>query len=216
MTKLVTFDLWGTLIKSNPEYITQRNALYEEYGIDPELRKKLKVALDETMAYTGVSFSTHAMYSLLLKLSGDNNNDNCSRLYENTKLLVYYYPPLLIFPDTKEALELLKSRGILMRVVSNTSFISGESLRGVLEHYKLKQYFDYCFFSNEHNLCKPSGDAFIFSQEVLRKEFLLDKSCIHIGNDPVTDDTSLAGKAWSHIIINSDSTSLVELVKNIT
>jgi FMN phosphatase YigB (HAD superfamily) len=152
-------------------------------------------------------------------MNGDKNNKNWSRLYEQSKLLVECFPPLLVFPDTIEALELIKSKGIYMGVISNTTFISGESLIEVLKHYSILQYFSYCYFSDQHRYCKPDANAFSVARlNILYKEpLLLEGNYLHIGNDPVTDNTSEAGKRWNHLLINEDSSnSLVELIKDIT
>ncbi len=97
-------------------------------------------------------------------------------LYERTFHLVAWHP----YPDTKDVLRELRSRGVPTAVVSNT----GWDLRPVFEFHGLIQYVDVFVLSYEINVMKPDPRIFQLACDALG---LPPDSVLMVGDDPEAD-----------------------------
>lgn len=177
--KAVTFDLWDTVFidKSDepkrqaqglaPKPVARRN-LVESFlnKHQPISREVVEVAYDMTdAAFRHVWYNQNVTWEvsdrmevLLNGLKRELPKDELAeliRLHEDMELE--------ISPDIAEnignALAGLKGK-YKLGVISDTIFSPGRVLRGILEKYDLKKYFDFFVFSDEAGCAKPNPIVF--------------------------------------------------------
>lgn len=163
-----SFDLWLTIIKSNPQYKSRRNRLLKDYfSISQSLDSVDKVVryydllCNEISEKTGRHFHFLEIILLILrKLKGRIDNieqESIFLFYEETDRLLMDLKPELMNPDIYSLLEKIRRDGKTMSIASNTAFIQGKSLRKVLNFYGLSDLFSFQIYSDEIGFSKPSS-----------------------------------------------------------
>jgi len=104
-------------------------------------------------------------------------------------LVEAYSRPALLAPPTVDpaaaaGLELLRTRGYVLCVVSNTMRSPGATLRRVLDHHGLLPLFATLTFSDECGIRKPDPEIFALT---LRAVSVAAADAIHVGDDPTLD-----------------------------
>lgn len=167
---IITFDVWNTLIKANPEYTRHRNQLIAwAYDLDlheaAELYTQTKFFLDQSAEIARLCMSTtdcwlmlHANIMRFLRkhqmpvkeVDVPALMNQCARAFADN---------LPIFTqDTKDLLARLKARGHYLGIISNTNFIPGSLL---YEHlFKNLDAFRSTLFSDSYGVPKPNGRIF--------------------------------------------------------
>jgi putative hydrolase of the HAD superfamily len=105
------------------------------------------------------------MYLMVIRLIHDHDIDlhqiDLTALYEDMEQLVFEYLPHVYSPDTLPALQYLKNKqDTTLSILSNTGFIKGRTLRGVLKELGLYDFFDFQLYSDEEGLSKPCKQLF--------------------------------------------------------
>lgn len=194
--KHISFDLWLTLIKSNPEFKVKRNLLFKDYF---EIESPIEKVAQQIRYYdvfcntinerTGLNVDTNEIYLFILaSLDVSIQNIELSKLdgfYNEAESLFLKYKPTLIYSNTKKYLETIKSEQIGLNILSNTAFIKGFTLKKLLAFYELEGCFDFQIYSDECGFSKPNKKIF----ELIKKEMPhIDKSQIlHVGDNEVAD-----------------------------
>ena len=224
-----SFDLWLTLIKSNPSFKIERAKIF--FNKFNSKKKSLEEvqwifrqvdlmcnAINET---TGGNIDAEEMYLMVISMINDHQialkEIDIAGLYEEMDLLLFEHLPCVYCTDTKEVLEKVKEQqGTTLNILSNTGFIKGRTLRRILGMIELSHYFDFQLYSDELGMSKPN--KYIF-QELLkniseiRKMQVNPVSVIHIGDNPVADIEGAKAMGIESLLINSNQTSILSLVK---
>jgi putative hydrolase of the HAD superfamily len=197
--KHISFDLWLTLIKSNPNYKSKRNQLFKEFfeiGYDIELvSQKVRyydVVCNSINEKTGKNIDTNEIYLLILSSLGyDVNKLNKKMLdefYKETEKIFFENEPVLINSNTHQILNDLRNEGITMNVLSNTGFIKGSTLRFFLDKNNLGNYFDFQIYSDECNYSKPNVEIFkLVYDRITIKNRSPKSQVLHIGDNLIAD-----------------------------
>ena len=167
----ISFDLWLTLIKSNPEFKKKRNLLFKNFfevdcTIDKvnEVVRYYDVLCNNINEKTGLNIDTYEIYYLILSaLEVDINKFETSKLsqfYEETDSLFMNYKPELIFPDTKKLFQEITNEDKTINILSNTAFIKGRTLKKLLAYYELTDFFKFQIYSDEVGFSKPNNEIF--------------------------------------------------------
>ncbi len=146
--KHISFDLWLTLIKSNPEFKVKRNLLFKDYfEIDSPIEKVAQqirhydVFCNTINERTGLNIDTNEIYLLILaSLDVSIQEIELSKLegfYKEAESLFLEYKPTLIYSNTKDYFNTIKSEGIGLNILSNTAFIKGFTLQKLLAFYEM-------------------------------------------------------------------------------
>ena len=194
--KHISFDLWLTLIKSNPEFKAKRNLLFKEYF---EIESSIEKVAQQIRYYdvfcntinerTGLNMDTHEIYLLILASLNVSIQEielhTLHDFYKEAEILFLKYKPSLIYANTQEYLNTIKSEGIGLNILSNTAFIKGHTLKKIISFYEMDAYFDFQIYSDECGFSKPNKKIF----ELIQKEVPnLDKSHIlHVGDNQNAD-----------------------------
>ncbi|MFW0737733.1 HAD family hydrolase [Flavobacterium sp. T12S277] len=195
----ISFDLWLTLIKSNPEFKKKRNLLFKNFfEIDSTMNKVSEVVRyydvlgNNINEKTGLNIDTYELYYLILSaLQVDIakfDTDKLSQFYEETAALFMEYKPELIFPDTKKLFQEMTNEDKSINILSNTAFIKGRTLRKLLAHYELTDYFKFQIYSDEVGFSKPNNEIFqLVFDEINTFKSAQKKEILHVGDNSVAD-----------------------------
>lgn len=195
----LSFDLWLTLIRSNPEFKKKRNLLFKDFfeincSIERvnEVVRYYDVLCNSINEKTGLNLNTYEIYYLILNaLEVDLNVNETERLgkfYNETEILFLNYKPELIFPDIKLQFEKITTEGKSINILSNTGFINGKTLRKILSFYELEDFISFQIYSDEVGYSKPNNEIFqlVFDQVNKTKE-TQKKEILHIGDNSIAD-----------------------------
>jgi putative hydrolase of the HAD superfamily len=195
----VSFDLWLTLIKSDPEFKKNRNLLFKDFfGINctiekvSEIIRYYDVLCNKINEKTGLNLHTHEIYYLILnalEVDIDKNDiDKLDQFYEETEILFMKYKPILIYSDIKNLLQEITEKDKTINILSNTAFIKGRTLKKVLAYYELTDYFKFQIYSDEVGISKPNTEIFqlVFDQVNAHRK-TQKKEIVHVGDNNIAD-----------------------------
>ncbi len=195
----LSFDLWLTLIKSNPEFKQKRNLLFKdffeiEHGIEKvnQVVRHYDVLCNNINEKTGLNIDTYEIYYLILgalDVNFDKNGtDRLKEFYGHTEELFLKFKPVLIYPDIEKMFKEVTNQGKSINILSNTAFIKGKVLRKILEHYDLAEYLKFQIYSDEVGFSKPNTEIFkLVFDEVNKYKKIEKKDVLHIGDNSVAD-----------------------------
>lgn len=194
-----SFDLWLTLIKSNPQFKSKRNQLFKDFfevecAIEKvnEVVRYYDVLCNNINENTGLNIDTYEIYYLILNALNVKVNDidtkKLNLFYKETELLFMEYKPQLLFPKIDSLFDEIKAQGKTMNILSNTGFIKGYTLRKIIADYQLDQYFDFQIYSDEIGFSKPNHKTFqLVYDQINSSKQLIKKEVLHIGDNIVAD-----------------------------
>ena len=116
--KHLSFDLWLTLIKSNPEFKKKRNLLFKEffevdYSIDKvtEVVRYYDVLCNNINEKTGFNIDTFEIYYFILNALNVNVDEigieRLSEFYKEAEMLFMKFKPDLIYPKIQLLFEVM-------------------------------------------------------------------------------------------------------------
>lgn len=212
----ISFDLWLTLIKSNPEFKNKRNLLFKDYfGIDKPIEevalaiRKFDILTNSINEKAGKNFDTFEIYYLILDALDIDialySSVHLAEFYSLTESLLMQHKPVLLYDYIPSLFEKLHKEGITMNILSNTAFIKGSSLRKVIAHHGLDSYFSFQAYSDETGFSKPSVNMFQFAYDEIKKIGPVAKhEVLHIGDNKISDyNGALAFGFNAHLLINT-------------
>ena len=131
--------------------------------------------------------------------------------------LVFENMPLVYNAETIDILTKIKAeREITLNVLSNTAFIKGSTMRNVLQHLQIGDFFDFQFYSDELGISKPHSKIFEVTFDkirLIRKEPILPREVIHIGDNPIADIAAANTFGMGSFQINSNNKLITDLLK---
>jgi putative hydrolase of the HAD superfamily len=194
-----SYDLWLTLIKSNPQFKSKRNLLFKDFfDVECSIEKVTEVVryydvlCNNINENTGRNIDTYEIYYLILNaLNVKVNNIDTKQLnlfYKETELLFMEYKPQLLFPKIDSLFEEIKAQGKTMNILSNTGFIKGYTLRKIIADYGLEQYFSFQIYSDEVGFSKPNHKIYqLVYDQINSSNEITKKEVLHIGDNIVAD-----------------------------
>lgn len=227
--KHFSFDLWMTLIKSNPSFKKQRadfffthfNPLKKSIEEVLEIFRFVDLMCNSINEKTGGNIDADEMYLMVIYQLGGNaaaiSEVNPDKLYAQMEQLVFEHLPLLYSTETIGVLAEIKAEnGNTLSILSNTAFIKGATLRTVLQHLQIDHFFDFQLYSDELGISKPSNKIFemMFDKICLLKEDpILTHQIIHIGDNAVADIAAANSFGMGSFQINSNDKLLIDFLK---
>jgi putative hydrolase of the HAD superfamily len=197
--KHFSFDLWLTLIKSNPEFKKKRNLLFKDFfEVENSTEKVTEVVIyydvlcNNINEKTGFNIDTFEIYYFILNALNVNINDveieKLSQFYKETELLFMRFKPDLIYPDIQFLFKEIVEEEKTISILSNTGFIKGATLRKLISYYDLENYFLFQIYSDETGFSKPNKKMFQLVHNEIKKIKSIDKKeVIHIGDNKIAD-----------------------------
>ena len=186
--KTISFDVWGTLVKPNPEYSKQRVDFLKSYVTDENQiatnLKHLKKDVDKRAEKNGMQFNIHDLYKIFLhSLNITHNKLPVNDYISFCNSCMINNPPILM-SQTHNLLEFLKANDYRIMLASNNVFSSGKIMRTVLMKLGLFDYFYDCIFSDEVGFAKPHHEFF---KQLHQKSHTFAEQILHTGDNIDTD-----------------------------
>lgn len=220
MKKLISFDLWNTLVKSNPEFSKARIELLKQYSNAAEediksIFKEVKHSFDALVEKYGVQFDNRMLYNIVFDKLNINNIDQRERnlIINQINDLFLEYLPLFYSEDTLEIVKKLKNEKYFLVLISNTLFIDGIIVDKAIEKIGLKQYFHNTVYSSSSYISKPHKDIFYKAYVPLTHN---KSEIIHVGDNIRTDLYGAIHYGVDAYIINNSKTTTQFKNKTIT
>lgn len=224
-----SFDLWLTLIRSNPEFKKKRAAYFHQYfnynncsleQIEKTFRQ-VDVMCNLINEKTGKNIDADEMYLMVLSIM--NNGDakvwriDIEELYADMESLLFENLPVPYSENTLSSLAYLKQNtNATIGILSNTGFIKGVTLRKVLHHIGIDSYIDVQLYSDEAGMSKPNTAFFKMMLEQIKEhhESIDLNRVIHIGDNPIADVGGAKAVGIHSQLINSNNIYLTDIINN--
>lgn len=226
-----SFDLWLTLIKSNPYFKIERTKIFHRdfnpggKSIDEVARafRQIDLMCNAVNERTGKNIDADEMYLMVISTINDNQyplaDVDTNKLYADMEKLLFYYLPVVYSPVTIDTLRHLKQKGdCSLSILSNTGFIKGETLRNVMIKLGLAEFFNFQIYSDEEGMSKPNRALFNLMVQKVKacnksKQISL-ADIIHIGDNPAADIAGANDAGLQSLLINSNNLSILSLLSS--
>lgn len=216
----VSFDIWKTLIRSNPKHKPARNELVaERFGIDPQV---MQVALRQTDVWcdrladtTGTQFGPVERLEKIADLvKTPLGAAAIQALATEIQEQFLHYPVVLHEPDLLSTLDTIREDSPIA-LTSNTGFFDGVYMREALDQVGILQRTDQHIFSNEVAATKPSAKIFAQTATLLG---VAPEHITHVGDNHIADyqGATAAGMKAVHLAQNpvDNTTVTAETIKD--
>lgn len=225
--KIITFDVWNTLIKANLEFSRLRTVeIARAYDIDlneaKEAYTSIKFFLDQSAEIARHCMSTAQCWELLDATIQRFRRKNGEGLIDvDLKALrgrcddLFVANPPIFTQDTKDLLVRLKTKGHYIGIISNTNFCTGTLLFDAL--FKDLGVFKEAVFSDLTRHPKPHGSMFTNIKRNLEEWVAFDNgadetddyapnlSAVHVGDNLICDGNAvLFGYDFQHCLNPDD------------
>ncbi|MCI9887892.1 HAD family hydrolase [Micrococcales bacterium 31B] len=212
----VSFDIWLTLIRSDPQFKRTRNAMLraelapsvDEQQFDTTLRKIDSLVDDESIA-TGIDFGLIPRVRRTLEAVGISpaaldESEVQTDLLTRQASLARAHPPLPLEPGLPEALRNLAS-AMPVIVTSNTGMLPGDLMRDLLDLAGFAEVFSGYVFSNEVGVPKPHRPIFDAALRALGDP--APASVLHVGDNPRADVDGARAAGLQARLVNGEVTT---------
>lgn len=223
--KHYSFDLWLTLIKSNPQYKKQRTKYFFEHfnqkkktfdEVDAAIREVEKM-VDYVNQTTGFSMPCVEIVAMILyKLEYHNDDLGITDMIAIVHMMQQQFldcPPVLYDNDTSGVLHYLHSEGCTISILSNTAFIVGSTLEELLKRLGISKYISFSIFSDQIGMSKPSPQVFELLILKCQAMQIDKKQIIHIGDNTIADIKGAKSVGIASLQINSNQHSIKDIFK---
>ncbi|MCC8411099.1 HAD family hydrolase [Mucilaginibacter sp. UR6-1] len=224
-----SFDLWLTLIRSNPEFKARRSQYFFEHlnfnnkPLDEVLRifRQVDLMVNHINEKTGKNIDADEMYLMVISMINDTHeciaDIDVEELYNRMEELLFNYLPVVYSPQTMDVLAQLTSGGnSTANILSNTGFIKGVTLRKVLRQLGLDEFFSFQLYSDEAGYSKPHPEFFKLMFEGAQKLHpgITQADIIHIGDNKLADVAGAQACGFNSLLINSTQQTIKNLTDN--
>lgn len=219
----VSFDLWLTLIKSNPVFKQKRDELLKSYFQIPHpveaITARIRMwdlrfnAINEA---SGKNIDADEMVLIILcDLDVPVKNITSAMLedyYQTMEKLFFEFHPVLYEEKLIAYLTALTKQGITLSLLSNTGFIKGVTLKKLLDKLEIAPLLKFQIYSDEIMFSKPSKEAYghVFDHINLFNT-IEPNSILHIGDNEHADFKGSQLQGMQSALINSNQVSLLSL-----
>lgn len=212
--KLISLDIWNTLLVSNPNFKQAQIELFAQF-LATENHEKLRLDLkwideiaDRLSVWTGkdVSFERRIeklaqKYQSEKKPQQNFDEQSLASLYQAMENIFLENLPILMEDDLPETLMKLRARNFNICFLSNTGFVKGETMRKVLERLSILDKTDFAFFSNELGFAKPNEKIF---ENIIKNTRFQAQEILHIGDNYAADYTGAKKVDFQTLLFEKD------------
>lgn len=226
--KHYSFDLWLTLIKSNPSFKIERakyfhsnyNPLGKSISEVSAVFRNVDLMVNGINEKSGLNIDAEEMYLMVISILNNYSTDfsrvNVGELYLTMEELVLANMPEMYCTESLGVLFKLKEDGrSTVSLLSNTGFIKGITLRKILKHLMIDQVMDFQLYSDEVRMSKPNPRFFKLMIDTIDRNKHLSLSpqeIIHIGDNPIADCKGANSAGIQALLINSNHLTINHLL----
>lgn len=222
-----SFDIWLTLIKSNPEFKKQRtiefhrrfnptNKTVEE--VDAIIRSVDKMCDTTNEKVSGCIHAFQMISFILVRLEFPIEKmglRDIHAIYHQMESLFFAFQPTLYDDNTKRVLSELKSNGATLSTLSNTGFIACETMKKLLLKLGIYDMFIFQLYSDHMGVSKPDRAAFMQMIDLAKTSRLHSNPCtriIHVGDNPDADIKGAIEAGIEAFQINTNDKTIKDLL----
>lgn len=214
MIKAISFDLWGTLIKSSPSFKEARAQwLNHNSGVDVNTINdtiyNIKHSFDQNVSKFGIHYSSDFLFRTVIKELSIKNVQPDQFKFVSNRLFVEHGAQL--FDKNTEPCIKKLAQHFDLHIISNTLMVDGTIIRIFLNKIGLLQYFKSTTFSSDIGKSKPNKIIFKCAHQ---KMDLMKESIIHIGDNPICDIKGAESYGFKSCLINNQE-SILEISKEL-
>ena len=225
--KHYSFDLWLTLIKSNPSFKIERTRYFHQNfnaankSIDEiaAIFRQVDLMVNSINEKTGKNIDAEEMYLMVISQINNYSNEftdiDIEGLYDTMEELLVNNMPVLYCSECIDVLYKLRESGqSTTSLLSNTGFIKGKTLRKILTHLELDQLLDFQLYSDEVKMSKPNPLFFRLMLDTINKDRHMNldlNEIIHIGDNPLADVKGAEAIGIKSMLINSNHLTISAL-----
>jgi putative hydrolase of the HAD superfamily len=236
--KHYSFDLWMTLIRSDPAFKQERTRFFcDNFNYrnrSPEeitaIFRRIDLLAEADNAKTGKHIESERLHGMVIVAMNDDDERalegiDLRKLEEEMDALLLKHPPVFFDDDTRMVLNRLnrKTGQSGFSLLSNTAFIKGRTLRKVLGGLGLAGFFDFQLYSDEEGLSKPNRQLFgrmlekiaMHRKEAGKKAIGLAE-IVHVGDNEKADIGGATAAGISSLLINSNGRGINCLLEQST
>lgn len=225
-----SFDVWLTLIRSNPDFRRERTAYFTRHfnpsGHSSEtvdsLTREVDVACTRINELVGRNIDAQELFLLMAHRLGTDlarvTPEQLTQVQRDLGDLFQAHPPRLLDEQIPAVLTELRARGATVSLLSNTGLIRGVFLRQFWDSVGLGELFAFQLYSDEINLSKPNPALFarLYQQARQLTEHqsvaLQSVDIVHIGDNPIADQAGATAAGLSARLLNPDRPGFIELL----
>ncbi len=219
--KHFSFDLWFTLIKSNPTFKKER-ALYFSKKFNTFKKpvdevelifRNIDLLCNSINEKTGKSIEAEEMYLMVIYHLNNSlqpfTDIDINSLYKDMEELIFKYTPTVFSTQTPSILDKIKQNSdTTLNILSNTAFIKGSTLRTIINHLDLSKYFNFQIYSDEVGFSKPHEEMYnilLYNIFTIRKNSnILLSEILHVGDNLIADIYGAKSAGINAFQINSN------------
>ena len=226
--KHYSFDLWLTLIKSNPAFKQERAKVfhkkYNHKGKSLEevsaIFRQVDLMVNSINERTGKNVDAEEMYLMVISIINDFSTDfaavDIDGLYLDMEQLLMENMPVVYCGDSLGVLYKLKESGLsTTSLLSNTGFIKGSTLRKILSELGLCELLDFQLYSDEVRMSKPNALFFQLMLDTIDRNKHIELGpgeIIHIGDNANADVKGAEALGIKSLLINSNHLTIKDLL----
>lgn len=227
--KHYSFDLWLTLIKSNPSFKKERaKYFYKNFNTKNKtleevctIFRNVDLMCNAINEKTGKNIDADEMYLIVIDTINDYDTNfseiDLNGLYAEMEILFFNYMPSVFSLETFSTLDKLKQKSnSSFNISSNTGFVKGVTLRKVLINLELNPFFEFQLYSDEIGISKPNRNFFeaiiANTKNITTKKNILLNEIVHIGDNPVADIEGASAMGINSIQINSNNSTILSIL----
>ncbi|RZK81938.1 MAG: HAD family hydrolase [Pedobacter sp.] len=226
--KHYSFDLWLTLIRSNPAFKVERAKYFHKHfnsngkSLDDvaSIFRKVDLMVNSINEKSGKNIDAEEMYLMVISIINDYSTDfkdiDIDELYLEMESLLMQYLPVVYCDDSMGVLYKIKESGLATTsLLSNTGFIKGKTLRKILAHLELDQLLDFQLYSDEVRMSKPNPLFFKLMLDTIDRQKHTDlepDQIIHVGDNPIADVLGGQTTGIQTLLINSNHLTIKHLL----
>lgn len=226
--KHYSFDLWGTLIQSNPDFKLKRIDYFFERFNPGKISKEavgatftdISQMCNSVNECTGLNIDSFEMYTMVLHRLGypldKLHRRDIQALFHLMATLFDNHSPHLYNSDVYKTLMELKHRGATISLLSNTAFARGTMLNKVLWKLGIGQFFDLQLFSDQVGYAKPSPELYAMMLSAVANLKAHDPcskhEIIHVGDSYKADVQGAISAGIQAYQVHTNKNSLLDLL----
>ncbi len=217
--KHISFDVWGTILHSNPNNNINR-AIYlkENFQLDHSISDIQKIVKDngksinELQESTGIQVGRLEIFERLFRKFNLNLTDN-SLLHVDEIFQQSFLdnPPQLIESVYADVITSLRT-SYNMSILSNTVYVKGENIQKVLDRYLGSALFDFTLYSDQLGYSKPHENVY---RRLISQSGVASTEIMHIGDSILCDINGPQKYKINTLQVHSNGRSLTSVINEV-
>lgn len=181
-----------------------------------EIVQSVDKVSDRLNEINGKKVTTECMYRRILQKLGYDpgcvKDDVYTKIKQKVNDLFMKYPPLFLNESIQPMLHSLKEEGYSLNISSNTGYIEGTTIIATLKCLNIFEYFDFCIFSDEIRLSKPSPEFF---EKVFERTGFEKLEVLHIGDNFKADYDGAVKYGFKALHINNQQYTINDIKRHL-